>query len=526
MIRSSSYRSQCPRGRHSALEEKQEEPVPFFVKNERQPTAGNGEKPFFQAKLNIGQPNDKYEQEADAVANKVVSQNATVPVVQQKEITGIQRLSSSREDEKVSTADARMLKDREIQEKPDIQRLATDQQEEKLGTNDQRMRRDKEIQTKPDIQRMCPGCEKENEAGAVQRKTGEKKEEEMVQGKSEGTTATTASSSLSHRIASSAGKGSKLSGKTMSEMSHSFGVDFSHVSIHTNNEAQGMNRELRAQAFTHGSDIYFNSGKYNPETSTGKRLLAHELTHVVQQGAAGKSIQRDCSDPEFCTPFNSWSDAARAEAMLRSIYLPSDEAKFGPESRGLYEDFLNRTPGSSLSPTIFSTAGNPVESSFASSWDTSNDVEAVLQTIGSRLSLTPGWPTASGVRIAVPISTYLSASEMNDRPINYSNPLSIAGHIAGGIGSSDAGNDYRKIISGTVFITRNDFAFGYGYTTVELAPDYEVFDSIDFCPGDCGTPLEQTVTIPMSKLEASGLAYDVPFQVNFTADSESETFIT
>jgi len=47
-----------------------------------------------------------------------------------------------------------------------------------------------------------------------------------------------------------------------------------------------MNRELRAQAFTHGSDIYFNAGKYEPGSTNGKGLLAHELTHVVQQSGA------------------------------------------------------------------------------------------------------------------------------------------------------------------------------------------------------------------------------------------------
>ncbi len=168
MIRSSSYRTQCPRGRHSALEEKQEAPAePFFVKAEKQGTANSTGQPFFQTKLNIGQPNDKYEQEADAVASKVVNNSGAGTVVQQKEITGIQRLSTSKEEEKAATADARMVKDREIQEKPEIQRLATDKQEEKLGTNDQRMRRDKEIQTKPEIQRMCPGCEQEEKDGSV-----------------------------------------------------------------------------------------------------------------------------------------------------------------------------------------------------------------------------------------------------------------------------------------------------------------------------------------------------------------------
>ncbi|RKY26266.1 MAG: hypothetical protein DRP61_06140, partial [Candidatus Omnitrophota bacterium] len=62
-----------------------------------------------------------------------------------------------------------------------------------------------------------------------------------------------------------------------------FGYDFSHVRIHTDPEAAKLARALNAEAFTYGRDIYFGEGKYNPGTLTGKRLLAHELTHVVQQ---------------------------------------------------------------------------------------------------------------------------------------------------------------------------------------------------------------------------------------------------
>jgi hypothetical protein len=76
-------------------------------------------------------------------------------------------------------------------------------------------------------------------------------------------------------------------------MNRSFNADFSNVKIHTDGEAVGMNRELQAQAFTYGSDIYFNAGKFNTDTAAGKRLLAHELTHVVQQGhAESGGIQR------------------------------------------------------------------------------------------------------------------------------------------------------------------------------------------------------------------------------------------
>ena len=80
-------------------------------------------------------------------------------------------------------------------------------------------------------------------------------------------------------------------------MNSSFGTDFSHVNIHTNTDAAQMNKELSAQAFTHGSDIYFNNGKYNTETSGGKQLLAHELTHVIQQKGDEK-IQRQKSKKE------------------------------------------------------------------------------------------------------------------------------------------------------------------------------------------------------------------------------------
>jgi len=67
-------------------------------------------------------------------------------------------------------------------------------------------------------------------------------------------------------------------------MQHSFGTDFSGVRIHTDGEAAQMSDELGASAFTVGGDIYFGSGKYSPDTNTGRHLLAHELTHTIQQG--------------------------------------------------------------------------------------------------------------------------------------------------------------------------------------------------------------------------------------------------
>jgi hypothetical protein len=92
------------------------------------------------------------------------------------------------------------------------------------------------------------------------------------------------SPAVENGISSSKGSGNKLPPDVNRSMSNSFGSDFSGVNIHNDSSSAGMNTALRSQAFTHGNDIYFNSGKYDPQSTSGKRLLAHELTHTLQQG--------------------------------------------------------------------------------------------------------------------------------------------------------------------------------------------------------------------------------------------------
>lgn len=142
-----------------------------------------------------------------------------------------------------------------------IQKLSTPIEDEKLGTNDARILKDKEIQEKP---------------------MEHPEEEKMVQ-KKDGYGGSTASTLVSSLIESRVGKGAPLSHNVLTEMNSAFGVDFGCVRIHTDSEAVAMCRKMGAQAFTHGKDIYFNQGKYDPDSSAGKHLLSHELTHVIQQ---------------------------------------------------------------------------------------------------------------------------------------------------------------------------------------------------------------------------------------------------
>ncbi|MBE9141338.1 DUF4157 domain-containing protein [Nodosilinea sp. LEGE 07088] len=99
---------------------------------------------------------------------------------------------------------------------------------------------------------------------------------------------------LQGRLNRQSGKGAPLPKTVQSFMEPRFGQDFSGVRVHTDSSAVQMNKELGAQAFTHGRDIYFNQGKYSPGSSGGRELLAHELTHTIQQtgGIRAKSLSR------------------------------------------------------------------------------------------------------------------------------------------------------------------------------------------------------------------------------------------
>ncbi len=86
------------------------------------------------------------------------------------------------------------------------------------------------------------------------------------------------------RINAARGSGQVLDSTVQTQMSQSLGYDFSGVQVHTSPEADDLNRQLSAKAFTTGQDIFFKQGAYDPGSGAGRELIAHELTHVVQQG--------------------------------------------------------------------------------------------------------------------------------------------------------------------------------------------------------------------------------------------------
>ncbi|PTX62126.1 uncharacterized protein DUF4157 [Kordia periserrulae] len=99
------------------------------------------------------------------------------------------------------------------------------------------------------------------------------------------------SGSISQKLNSKNGKGDHMDATTKNYMESRFSASFQNVRIHKDHDAVQMSQSLGARAFTNGNNIYFNKGQYAPNSQSGKHLLAHELTHTIQQKGAN-SIQR------------------------------------------------------------------------------------------------------------------------------------------------------------------------------------------------------------------------------------------
>lgn len=184
----------------------------------------------------------------------------------------------------------------------------------------------------PLVQRKCDSCEEENQQ--LQRKPLAESITPFIQAKR--TEGGAASDRITDQINATKGSGRSMEGNTQSFMQSRFGADFSGVKIHTGDEAVQMNREMRAHAFTVGNNIFFNSGRYKPESESGKRLLAHELTHVVQQKGLGSVIQKDDGkndDKPDTTPAKDkpMSDKISDDDLNTLAAIVATEANIGQE---------------------------------------------------------------------------------------------------------------------------------------------------------------------------------------------------
>jgi len=111
----------------------------------------------------------------------------------------------------------------------------------------------------------------------------------------------TADPDVESQIGAAHGGGRRLDGSTLTRMESAFSADFGAVRVHTGPSVDGLNSSLQSRAFTLGSDIFVRGSDFKPGTSGGDELLAHELTHTIQQG--GAKVRR-----KTATPRRYWTD--------------------------------------------------------------------------------------------------------------------------------------------------------------------------------------------------------------------------
>jgi len=131
-------------------------------------------------------------------------------------------------------------------------------------------------------------------AGAINRKCAHCAEEEQLSRKEAGSDSMSVAPPIVNDALSSSGK--SLDNETRSYMEPRFNYDFSQVRVHDNNLAAKSATAINALAYTSGNNIVFNSGQYDTGSDSGKRLLAHELTHVVQQNGSSGNISSKSRD--------------------------------------------------------------------------------------------------------------------------------------------------------------------------------------------------------------------------------------
>ncbi|MGV0025332.1 eCIS core domain-containing protein [Phormidesmis priestleyi] len=127
-----------------------------------------------------------------------------------------------------------------------------------------------------------------------------------------------ASPELAATIEQARGHGQPLDQAVRMQMETAFGADFQNVRIHTDAQADRLNRSLAARAFTTRVNIFFRQGEYHPHSSGGRELLAHELTHVLQQSQGSPTLSSKLTIGQANDPYEQEADRM-AQAVTRSL---------------------------------------------------------------------------------------------------------------------------------------------------------------------------------------------------------------
>ncbi|WP_223280238.1 DUF4157 domain-containing protein [Nostoc sp. PA-18-2419] len=245
-----------------------------------------------QTKLTVNQPGDIYEQEADTVAQQVMGKLA-----QSGNSSSIQR--------------QQMLQEQELQMKPLASSIMPVVQQESAPEEEEEELQMKSLDTSTLQRESVPEEEEEElqmkslDSSTLQRESTPEEEELQKSPMVQRQAGMAANSDLETSINQARSSGQPMANNIRQPMEQAFGADFSGVKVHTDAQSNELNQSIQARAFTTGQDVFFRQGEYNPGSRGGQELLAHELTHVVQQN--GGAVQRSSDSQDLETSLSEFS---------------------------------------------------------------------------------------------------------------------------------------------------------------------------------------------------------------------------
>lgn len=309
-----------------------------------------GEAPaLIRTKLKMSQPGDQYEQEADRIAEHVMR-------MPESKVIQTLRLSNS------------------------TQNKSTQQLFPQFEGLQRQIGEEEEILSEP----LAPEVEEEEE----------EEEGEVLQSKQYSGQTRTLTSTVPPSVPEALNEpGGVLDQSTRTFMELGFGTDFSQVRIHTGSKAAESAKAINAMAYTVGHQIVFGDGYYTPHTQQGRRLLAHELTHTIQQSNNGLALHRQLlpstpitdSVANFCKPYTNSDEAWLVHTAMIELFIPTITEVFGSEVGEIWLSYLNRRPGTSLRRRFYSDPSSQIVQGFVNSVNTTERKEQLVQETIRRL---------------------------------------------------------------------------------------------------------------------------------------------
>lgn len=293
-----------------------------------------------QPKLHVNDPNDQFEREADRVADRVMSMPEPKPRRSERDGRDreegepklpLQRQEAEEEEEQTQSFSLQRRQDEESEEElaqtASLQRQQEEEEEQAASMQRQEMEEEteeEEVQTFS-LQRQEEEEEEQAQTSSLQRRTAEEEEEQMQQRakhlrRPRITPRFETDLQLMRR-----GGGQPLPEPLRAFLEPRFGRSFADIRVHAGPEAAKLARAANARAFTVGKHIVFGAGEYRPGIEQGRRLIAHELTHVLQQRGGLHSVQREIG-PERAGAGASQADLPSIEELRAAFDLDSATA--------------------------------------------------------------------------------------------------------------------------------------------------------------------------------------------------------